>query len=115
MITLSWPPKELSPNTHCHWAVKAKAVKSYRNAAGWATKVSGEKVKGDGAILLHVYFYPPSKRHFDEDNLIAMMKSGFDGIADGLGVNDKRFKITQEICPPIKGSKGGQVRIIVTE
>ena len=29
-ITLPLPPKELSPNARPHWAVKARAIKSYR-------------------------------------------------------------------------------------
>lgn len=111
MIILSWPAKELSPNARCHWAIKAKAAKAYRKEAGWATIESKEKSDGDGLIYMHLYFYPPDKRRYDEDNLIARMKSGLDGIADGLVVNDCRFRVTHEVCRVIKG---GEVRVVVT-
>jgi crossover junction endodeoxyribonuclease RusA len=111
MILLPWPPKALSPNARVHWATKAKAAKAYRKAAGWATIEAREVVEDDGPILLHVTFYPPDKRHYDGDNLVARCKSMFDGIADGLGVNDVRFKIRYEIGGVIRG---GVVRVIVS-
>ena len=36
-------------------------------------------------------FIPPDKRSYDRDNLVARMKSGIDGLADALRINDKRF------------------------
>lgn len=111
MIILAWPDKKLSPNSRLHWSVKAKATKIARAAAGWATKDAGEKINGDGAIYLHVYFYPPDKRKRDGTNMLASCKAIFDGIADALGVDDVRFKVTYEVCKPIPL---GQVRIIIT-
>ena len=111
MITLSWPQKELNPNARCHWAIKAKAAKAYRKEAGWAAKLSGDSVEGEGVIDLHITFYPPDRRSRDDDNLMAAFKSARDGIADGLGVNDKRFRARMEVGGVIKG---GEVRIIIT-
>ena len=111
MILLPWPCKELSPNTRCHWAVKAKAVKSYRSAAGWATKASGYKIHGNGPIDLHIGFYPPDNRARDLDGMLSSIKAGLDGIADALDVNDKRFTLWIERCAKIKG---GEVRIIIS-
>lgn len=111
MITLNWPPIELSPNSRFHWAIKARRAKAYREAAGWATKAAKEKVEGEGMIDLHITFYPPSKRRHDLDNCLASIKSGLDGIADGLGVNDRRFRLRIEMGAVIKG---GEVRIVVT-
>ena len=111
MIILSWPPKELNPNSRCHWAKKAKATKAYRNAAGWATVESKDKVEGDGSIWLNITFYPPDKRRRDLDGMLSSIKGGLDGIADGLAVNDCRFKLQIEVCSVIKG---GQVRVIIT-
>ena len=48
-------------------------------------------------------FYRPSKRHFDEDNLVARMKSGLDGIADALKIDDKYFKLTHRIAEETGG------------
>ena len=111
MIVLSWPPRELSPNWRGHWSKKSKSAKAYRKEAGWATVEAREVVEDEGMIDLHVTFYPPDKRHYDGDNLLARIKSGLDGIADGLAVNDKRFRVRYEIGAVIKG---GEVRVIVT-
>ena len=111
MITLSWPPRVLHPNARPHWAVKAKAVKAYRQAAGWAAKASGDRVKGDGAVELYIVFYPPNKRKHDLDGCLSAMKAGIDGIADALGVDDSRFTLRIERGAVIKG---GEIRIIVT-
>ena len=108
MIILPWPDKKLSPNARTHWASKAKAVKSARNAAGWATRACGVRINGDGAIDLHITFYPPDNRSRDTDNLLASCKGILDGVADGLVVNDSRF-----ILHIARGvvRKGGQVLI----
>ena len=40
-------------------------------------------------LAIAYLFCPPDNRHYDYDNLIARMKAGQDGIADGLQFNDK--------------------------
>ena len=97
MIILPWPDNALSPNSRVHWAVKAKAAKSYRKEAGWLTVTSKDGVDSEGLIHLKITFLPPSKRKYDLDNLLARIKSGIDGVADGFGVDDSRFKYTIEI------------------
>jgi crossover junction endodeoxyribonuclease RusA len=47
--------------------------------------------EGDGKIEIEVTFYPPDRRPRDADNMVAAIKSGLDGVADALNVNDKRF------------------------
>lgn len=111
MIILPWPSPDLSQNSRCHWAVKAKAAKAARGDACWAAKASRDRVAGTGVIDLHISFYPPSKRRYDLDGLLSRLKSALDGIADGLGVDDNRFTLRIERCAPIKG---GEVRIVVT-
>lgn len=112
MIVLPWPAKELSPNSRCHWSAKAKAAKKARQAAHWETKASGDRIAGSGAIDLHISFFPPSARRYDLDGLLSRLKSALDGVADGLGVDDNRFRLRIERCAP---KKGGEVRIIITE
>lgn len=91
-VVLPWPPKELSPNSSLHWSKKAKKKKEYR-AACWALALeAGLKAPvGDQKIELEITFCPPDKRHRDADNMVAAIKSGLDGVADALKVNDKRF------------------------
>lgn len=104
MITLPWPAKELSPNARCHWADKAKITKKHREDAGWKTVLSKLTVYGDGysKIDLHITFHPPSRRHYDLDNCLASNKAHLDGIADGLGVNDNRFRLHLEMGDVVK-------------
>lgn len=105
MIELCWPAKQLSPNFRGHWSRKAKAAKLARQVAGWNTKASGVKVSGEGLIDLHITFHPPDKRRRDLDNCIASMKSLLDGVADGLCVNDSRFRLHLEFGEVVNGGK----------
>ncbi len=105
MIILPWPPKELSPNSRGHWSKKAKAVRSARASAGWIIKASGIKIVGDGFIYLQIVFNPPSKRRYDLDNCVARCKGMFDGIADGLGVDDSRFRFGFEFGDAVKDGR----------
>ena len=112
VITLPWPDKALSPNARCHWRAKAAAAKAYRKACWAITLRSGFKVDWEGEAHLWITFYPPDKRARDDDNLIASFKSGRDGVADALGIDDKRFRS----CPWVsdKVRKGGCVEVVIT-
>ena len=91
-IRLMWPNTKLSPNARLHWAVKASAIKKYRNDCFFEAKAQASKwTRPAGKLTLEVEFYPPQRRAYDRDNLLARMKSGIDGVADGLGINDKEF------------------------
>jgi crossover junction endodeoxyribonuclease RusA len=101
-ITLPWPPKELSPNARTHWAKKSKAAKAYRAACYLLTKQAGV-IAPEGQLLFDIEFCPPDRRLRDDDNCLAAMKSGRDGIADALGVDDRRFVTTLRMGLPVKG------------
>lgn len=45
----------------------------------------------DGPLTLELVFVTPDQRSYDRDNLVARMKSGLDGLADALKIDDKRF------------------------
>ncbi|MHB8915787.1 MAG: RusA family crossover junction endodeoxyribonuclease [Thiobacillus sp.] len=92
-LILPWPPSILSPNSRPHWAVKSIVAKKYRTDCGWLTKAAGINIEWDGIVHLWITFNPPSRRHYDDDNLVAAFKSGRDGIADAIGINDKRFRM----------------------
>lgn len=92
-VTIPWPDKALSPNARTHWSVKAKAAKSYRKAC-WALALQAKlKVNWDGPIYLTLIFCPPTNRARDDDNLLASLKAGRDGLADALKIDDKRFTV----------------------
>lgn len=92
-VTFPWPPRECSPNWRGHWATKAKAVKAYRKTCWVLALKANINLDWCAEIYLHTMFYPPSKRRFDQDNCIAAIKGGLDGLADALDVNDRLFRI----------------------
>ena len=102
-MTLPWPPKELSPNARVHWRQKHKHAKAYRRTCGLialaldASRLTGKK-------YFWVTFCPPNRRSYDDDNLLARFKAGRDGIADGLGIDDKNFITTITIGNPVPGA-----------
>ena len=103
LVILPWPPKELSPNSMIHWAKKAKHKKLYRTAC-WVlslnARISCSKL---GKVPIEITFYPPDRRHRDADNMVASIKSGLDGVADALGVNDRQFLPTFVFSDEVKG------------
>ena len=110
-VTLPWPPKALSPNARVHWSVKSQAAKSYRRHCSDLCKLANVvKPETDGRLHLWLEFFPPDRRHRDDDNMIASFKSGRDGIADALGIDDKRF-----VCHPFVSDEiGGYIKFAVT-
>jgi len=102
-IRFIWPPRELSPNARVFRLKKAKIAKEYRAYGETAAKESGVKINWEGKIYLDITFLPPDNRHRDIDNLLSSCKNLLDGIADGLGVNDRRFRPSLDISDPING------------
>jgi crossover junction endodeoxyribonuclease RusA len=88
VVVLDIPPRELSPNARVHWAAKARAVKAYRAAAMQAAALVAPGWRWERAEASAVYYFAEARRR-DADNLLAMLKPAFDGIAEaGLLVND---------------------------
>lgn len=108
-LTLPWPQSSLSPNARTHWAVLHKAKKAYREACAWTAKEQGATKIDAKALHLTLTFYPPSRRTFDLDNCLARMKSGLDGLADVLGVDDRHWALTIKKSDQI----GGFVKVLV--
>lgn len=47
---------------------------------------------GESFVHLSMVFHASSNRSFDLDNALASSKAILDGIAAGLGINDKQFR-----------------------
>jgi crossover junction endodeoxyribonuclease RusA len=112
-VTLPWPPKGLSPNARLHWAAKSKQAKAYRMACFALcieAKLNRMALPESGAVTLDIEFIPPDRRARDLDNMLSSIKNGLDGIADALGVNDRRFVFRLSRADQI----GGMVKIRVT-
>ena len=108
-VILPWPPKELSPNARQHWTKLAKAKKAYRDACAWTAKQQGAGRIEAQKLHLTITFVPPNRRAHDLDNCLARMKSGLDGLADVLGVDDKHWTMTISKADTV----GGMVKVEV--
>ena len=107
-----WPPKALSPNARGHWSKKSAAAKAYRKACWALTLQSGFRVDWEGEAHLWLTFFPPDRRARDDDNLIASFKSGRDGMAEALGIDDKRFRLHPWVSTTVR--PGGCVEAVIT-
>ncbi len=114
ILTLPWPPSDLSPNARDHYLRKSRVTKAYREQAYWLTSGTGLgdfQLTDDGPITLAFTFHPPDRRKRDLDTMLSSVKAGIDGIADALGVNDVRFEYTLKRAEPVKN---GQVVIHIS-
>ena len=117
-VVLGWPPSDLSPNKRLHWAKLATAKKQYRQKCNSVAKEQLKKYKRiteniPERLVLEMTFIPPDRRSYDRDNLVARMKSGIDGLADALKINDKRFNTV--ISTMDQDYLGGFVRIRILQ
>lgn len=112
MLTLPWPPAGLSPNQRLHWAKKSKIAKAYRRQCHLLCRQAGLRASSN-RVRLVLEFVPPDRRKRDDDNLVAAFKSGRDGLADALGIDDNRFITSFSLssdCMP-----GGAVLVRIEE
>lgn len=114
-LVLPWPSKDLSPNSRVNWRRKAEATRVARQLAvvlafeaGWR-----DAWLPSGRLHLWLDFYQaPGKKLPDDDNMLGRCKAYRDGIAQVLGIDDKRFKSH----PDVKTERrpGGQVVVRIT-
>ncbi len=123
-VVLPWPPRALSPNSRSHWAQRSRQAKAYRwacmlqgkkaiNQEGWNLSALREHVAAGGHLHLFLDFHPPNGRRRDDDNVIASFKSGRDGLADALGIDDCHFR-THPFLHRDEVVLDGEVRVVVT-
>ena len=110
-LVMPWPSTDLSPNARVHWAVLARAKKRYREECGWQAKSQGARKIDAARLDVTFTFFPPSRRRIDLDNCIARMKAGIDGIADVIGVDDSRWRMSFELSDQV----GGMVKVTIRE
>ena len=113
-LVLPWPSKDLSPNARVHWSLKARAARADRfNAYMVAKFCEWDRAEWtDGQLHLWITFHPPTRRMPDDDNMLARFKPSRDGIADALGIDDKRFVSHPFVSD--KPVKGGSVIVRIT-
>lgn len=110
MILLPFPPSSLSGHNDGNRWAKAPVVARHREWARYATlEADLGSFPGDDDIKIIVTFVPPDRRG-DRINFPNRMKPYFDGIADALGVNDKRFVPEFRFAAP---EKPGRVEVVL--
>lgn len=89
-----------------HWAMVAKVkAQQHDDALMLTLHHKGDWQAPQGDVALSLLYLLPDKRHRDLDNLLAGSKALIDGMAQALGVDDKRFRpILIDTAP---GPKGG--------
>ena len=104
MIELPWPPATLSGHHNAHWRKLQPVKKLWRTYAESATLAVKPVVPETGDIRISVTFYPPDRRG-DRTNYPNRCKPIFDGIADALKVNDRRFLPTYHFAEPVSNAR----------
>lgn len=100
-VSVPWPPGVLSPNARVDRWTLARAKKAYRTGCGWEAKAAGLPRMTSESLPVTITFHPPDNRRRDRDNMIAAMKSGQDGIADAIGVDDRLWVPTYALGDPV--------------
>jgi crossover junction endodeoxyribonuclease RusA len=103
-IVLPFPPASLSGHHSVHWRKLQPVKKKHREWARLATLAAGASVPDSGDIRMAVTFYPPDRRG-DRTNYPNRCKPYFDGIADALCVNDRRFLPSFHFAEPVKDAR----------
>ena len=108
---LPFPPASLSGHNNGRWFNQSGLVKSFREGAQIAAQAASRRagysppLKGDIPILFR--FHAPDNRG-DRTNYPNRIKPLIDGIADALGVNDRRFLPCYQFC---ETEKPGRVEV----
>jgi hypothetical protein len=90
------PPREVSPNWSGNRYVRARAVRAYREAAGWCARrdACGELFDAERAVIHAVICWPKGHKVLDVENARASLKAAVDGLQDALVFqNDKKVRI----------------------
>lgn len=93
-ISIPMPSRYLSPNQKAHWATKARWARMQRHLTTlFVREALGRRraPKWDEADVI-IAVHPPDRRPRDRDNILASLKSAFDGAQDaGVVANDRGF------------------------
>jgi hypothetical protein len=105
LIELPFPPAALSGQNTGHWHSKSGLIAKHRKWACLATLAAAARPpEGNGDIRVSATFYPPDKRG-DRVRYPQRIQAYWDGIADALQVNDRRFLPSYHFAEPCSNAK----------
>lgn len=90
---------QLSLNDRDHWNVKAKKVKTWREAAMVLAKAA--RIPACSRIRIELHYVPAQERRRDQDNLVACLKPLADGLVDAGVVPDDTERFVERVFPII--------------
>lgn len=107
-IELPFPSSKLSGHGDKHFWITRPIINQHREWAMKATLAVRNQVAisltDNSDIRVSVTFYPPDRRG-DRTNYPNRMKPYWDGIADALCVNDRRFLPAFHFAEPVKNAR----------
>jgi hypothetical protein len=107
-IELPFPSSALAGHSDKHFWRMRPIIAKHREDALKATLAVRNSLNislvDDSDIRVIVTFYPPNRRG-DRVNYPNRMKPYFDGIADALCVNDRRFLPSYHFAEPVKNPR----------
>lgn len=113
-VQFPFPPASLAGHNNGHWRTRERDVATLRAQAFHLTKVAkrehGYTVPAEGDICVHIHFVPANDRG-DRVNYPIRVKPLLDGLAEALGVNDKRFLPVYTFGAP---DKPGCVEVVLS-
>ena len=120
-INLPWIDTALLPNRSNgrNWKATANAKTNARQLGRFETRRatlnvdSKWKLNDEIDYSIHIIFRPPRNLGPDVDGVLSALKPTLDGIAEALGVNDRRFNPIMITRGPTV--IGGSVTVIVDE
>lgn len=100
-VVIPFPPAILSPNARAHHFAVARTKRKYRSDCAILARAAGmcipEGAENGAPIAVRIDFFPPNRARRDDDNMIAALKSGRDGIADAMHCDDARWRTETHI------------------
>lgn len=111
VVVVPWPPSALSGHNTGGWYSSYPLVKKHRRwARNAALEAKARAPSSEGDIPLSILFVPPNRRG-DRTNYPNRLKPALDGLADALGVNDRRFLPTYHYAEPEKARPRVEITI----
>lgn len=116
IVHLPYPPRSLSPNARVHWGQKSRATKEYR----FACMVAGLEARKQAPPCtthrtLTLVFQKTKGVLPDEDNCLAHVKAGIDGLRDAKVLADDSPQFMRVASITVRRGSPSEVLVEITD